>query len=299
MKLSDGKTSLWSRNNSSAPHAWTEDITKKDHVEQFLKGERKQKGQAAARSSGLMSEVVLSGNQQLVVASIVLLTVLVSHNFQSRPKLLKESTDSRQRPFTCTAKKPTALESPMTRMIINDDVGLEKIPNLQRETRFDLSVVLAVMSSSNTHMESQPLTSRLRIAPLRKSSFWTKKVSPVYWLDFNFMYPTEFITFSNHTRTPKSWAKTPMKEGTWGPLNISLLADVTKSSFLNYGMLRNYEGIACRGIFIIDVKSVQIIEETVSELKLHYRQKHWCKTSYGTKDTEDPEIDLCSKDTQS
>lgn len=50
-----------------------------------------------------------------------------------------------------------------------------------------------------------------------------------------------------------------MKEGTWGPLNISLLADVTKSSFLNYGMLRNYEGIACRGIFIIDVKSVQII----------------------------------------
>lgn len=39
----------------------------------------------------------LSGNQQLVVASIVLLTVLVSHNFQSRPKLLKESTDSRQR----------------------------------------------------------------------------------------------------------------------------------------------------------------------------------------------------------
>lgn len=44
---------------SEAPHAWTEDITKKDHVEQFLKGERKQKGQAAARSSGLMSEVVV------------------------------------------------------------------------------------------------------------------------------------------------------------------------------------------------------------------------------------------------
>lgn len=30
----------------------------------------------------------------------------------------------------------------MTGMIINDDVGLEKIPNLQRETRFDPSVVL-------------------------------------------------------------------------------------------------------------------------------------------------------------
>lgn len=45
---------------SEAPQAWTEDITKKDHVEQFLKGDRKQKGQATARSSGLMSEVVVT-----------------------------------------------------------------------------------------------------------------------------------------------------------------------------------------------------------------------------------------------
>lgn len=42
---------------SEAPYAWTEDITKKKHVEQFLKGDRKQKGQAAARSPGLTSEV--------------------------------------------------------------------------------------------------------------------------------------------------------------------------------------------------------------------------------------------------
>lgn len=39
---------------------------------------------------------------------------------------------------------------------------------------------------------------------------------------------------------------TPRKEGGLGPLNIPLLADVTKSLSQNYGVLKNDEGIAYR-----------------------------------------------------
>ncbi|CAO2616298.1 PRDX2 [Lemmus lemmus] len=58
---------------------------------------------------------------------------------------------------------------------------------------------------------------------------------------------------------------TPRKEGGLGPLNIPLLADVTRSLSQNYGVLKTDEGIAYRGLFIIDAKGV-LRQITVNDL---------------------------------
>uniref|UniRef100_A0A8C6HXP2 Peroxiredoxin-2 n=1 Tax=Mus spicilegus TaxID=10103 RepID=A0A8C6HXP2_MUSSI len=104
-----------------------------------------------------------------------------------------------------------------------------------------------------------------------------------YPLDFTFVCPTEIIAFSDHAEdfqklgwevlgvsvdsqfTHLAWINTPRKEGGLGPLNISLLADVTKSLSQNYGVLKNDEGIAYRGLFIIDAKGV-LRQITVNDL---------------------------------
>ncbi|XP_012889633.1 PREDICTED: peroxiredoxin-2 [Dipodomys ordii] len=104
-----------------------------------------------------------------------------------------------------------------------------------------------------------------------------------YPLDFTFVCPTEIIAFSEHAEdfrklgcevlgvsvdsqfTHLAWINTPRKEGGLGPLNIPLLADVTRSLSLNYGVLKKDEGIAYRGLFIIDGKGV-LRQITVNDL---------------------------------
>ncbi|XP_021076485.1 peroxiredoxin-2 [Mus pahari] len=83
-----------------------------------------------------------------------------------------------------------------------------------------------------------------------------------YPLDFTFVCPTEIIAFSDHA---EDFRNTPRKEGGLGPLNIPLLADVTKSLSQNYGVLKTDEGIAYRGLFIIDAKGV-LRQITVNDL---------------------------------
>ncbi|EHH59256.1 hypothetical protein EGM_09324 [Macaca fascicularis] len=118
-----------------------------------------------------------------------------------------------------------------------------------------------------------------------------------YPLDFTFVCPTEIITFSDHAEdfcklgcqvlgisvdsqfTHLAWINTPRKEGGLGPLNIPLLADVTRRLSEDYGVLKTDEGIAYsgssqlltgnpdvfRGLFIIDGKGV-LRQITVNDL---------------------------------
>jgi len=85
-----------------------------------------------------------------------------------------------------------------------------------------------------------------------------------YPLDFTFVCPTEIIAFSERAEdfrklgcevlgvsvdsqfTHLAWINTPRKEGGLGPLNIPLLADVTRSLSEDYGVLKKDEGIAYR-----------------------------------------------------
>uniref|UniRef100_A0A8W4FPY9 Peroxiredoxin-2 n=1 Tax=Sus scrofa TaxID=9823 RepID=A0A8W4FPY9_PIG len=104
-----------------------------------------------------------------------------------------------------------------------------------------------------------------------------------YPLDFTFVCPTEIIAFSDRAEefhqlgcevlgvsvdsqfTHLAWINTPRKEGGLGPLKIPLLADVTRNLSLDYGVLKEDEGIAYRGLFIIDGKGV-LRQITVNDL---------------------------------
>lgn len=91
-----------------------------------------------------------------------------------------------------------------------------------------------------------------------------------YPLDFTFVCPTEIIAFSDRVHefreinaeviavsvdsvfTHLAWINTPRKEGGLGPLNIPLLADLTKQISKDYGVLLEDAGHTLRGLFIID-----------------------------------------------
>ncbi|XKL66507.1 hypothetical protein PGB90_009927 [Kerria lacca] len=104
-----------------------------------------------------------------------------------------------------------------------------------------------------------------------------------YPLDFTFVCPTEIIAFSDRISefnaintqvvgcscdshfTHLAWINTPRNEGGLGELKYPLLSDFNKNIANSYGVLLEKEGIALRGLFIIDPKSV-IRQITVNDL---------------------------------
>nr|ACI16064.1 tryparedoxin peroxidase [Bodo saltans] len=91
-----------------------------------------------------------------------------------------------------------------------------------------------------------------------------------YPLDFTFVCPTEIIQFSDRAEEFRAlnceviaasvdsqfshlaWTNTDRKKGGLGKMSIPILADLTKSVSTAYGVLKEDEGIAFRGLFIID-----------------------------------------------
>ena len=111
----------------------------------------------------------------------------------------------------------------------------------------------AVMASGNAHIgKSTPDFTATAVVDgafkeIKLSDYRGKyMVLFFYPLDITFVCPTEIIAFNNHAEDFRKlgWeCLTPWKEGGLGPLNIPLLADVTKSLSQNYGVLKNDEGI--------------------------------------------------------
>jgi len=95
-----------------------------------------------------------------------------------------------------------------------------------------------------------------------------------YPLDFTFVCPTEIVAFSEAAAKFKAinaevvacsvdsefshlaWVKTPRKQGGLGKMNIPILADITKQISRDYGVLLEKDGIALRGLFVIDPQGV-------------------------------------------
>lgn len=91
-----------------------------------------------------------------------------------------------------------------------------------------------------------------------------------YPLDFTFVCPTEIIGLSDAAgefsklntevlgvsvdskHSHRAWINTPKNENGLGQLNFPLAADITKQVARDYGVLIEEEGIALRGLFIID-----------------------------------------------
>lgn len=94
-----------------------------------------------------------------------------------------------------------------------------------------------------------------------------------YPLDFTFVCPTEIIAFSDRLDefeklgakvlgvsvdsqyTHLAWKMTPRNKGGLGDIRYPMLADLTKQIACDYNVLLN-DGIAARGIFIIDGKGI-------------------------------------------
>ncbi|XP_060711215.1 peroxiredoxin-2 [Hemiscyllium ocellatum] len=104
-----------------------------------------------------------------------------------------------------------------------------------------------------------------------------------YPLDFTFVCPTEIIAFSDRAAEFRkincevigastdshfshlAWTKTPRKQGGIGHMDIPLVADLTQSIAKDYGILKEDEGIAYRGLFIIDEKGI-LRQITINDL---------------------------------
>ncbi|BBM98219.1 peroxiredoxin 2/4 [Marchantia polymorpha subsp. ruderalis] len=106
-----------------------------------------------------------------------------------------------------------------------------------------------------------------------------------YPLDFTFVCPTEITAFSDkHAEFEKlntevigvstdsvfshlAWIQTDRKAGGLGDLNYPLVSDLTKKISKDFGVLIPDQGIALRGLFIIDKEGV-IQHATINNLAI-------------------------------
>ncbi|VDN82721.1 unnamed protein product [Brugia pahangi] len=104
-----------------------------------------------------------------------------------------------------------------------------------------------------------------------------------YPLDFTFVCPTEIIAFSDRIAEFKqldvavmacstdshfshlAWVNTDRKMGGLGQMNIPILADTNHVISRAYGVLKEDDGIAYRGLFIIDPKGI-LRQITINDL---------------------------------
>ncbi|KAI0781666.1 peroxiredoxin [Irpex lacteus] len=105
-----------------------------------------------------------------------------------------------------------------------------------------------------------------------------------YPMDFTFVCPTEILAFNDSLDTFAelntavlsvstdsayshfAWATQPRKEGGLGPdLKLPLIADRNQKISRDYGVLIEEEGVALRGLFIIDPKGV-LRQITINDL---------------------------------
>ncbi|XP_060685840.1 peroxiredoxin-1-like [Hemiscyllium ocellatum] len=91
-----------------------------------------------------------------------------------------------------------------------------------------------------------------------------------YPLDFSYVCPTEIIAFSDRIEdfnkinceiiaastdshfAHLAWINTPRKQGGLGPTKVPLVSDLRRTICVDYGVLKDDEGIAFRGLYIID-----------------------------------------------
>ncbi|XP_002733057.1 peroxiredoxin-like [Saccoglossus kowalevskii] len=104
-----------------------------------------------------------------------------------------------------------------------------------------------------------------------------------YPLDFTFVCPTELIAFSDAVEKFRgigceliacstdsqfshlAWTNVPRKKGGIGDMNMPLLADPTGTISKDYGVYIEDQGIAFRGLFIIDGKGI-LRQITINDL---------------------------------
>jgi peroxiredoxin (alkyl hydroperoxide reductase subunit C) len=107
-----------------------------------------------------------------------------------------------------------------------------------------------------------------------------------YPLDFTFVCPTEVLNFSKAGEeflrlncqifgisvdsqfVHKAWVETKLEDGgLGGRLSYPLLSDINKSAAKAYGILLEEEGVALRGLFLIDPDGI-VMHSTINNLSV-------------------------------
>jgi len=147
-------------------------------------------------------------------------------------------------------------------------------PNTERASGHTLQWTKAMISKPAPEWEGTAVTSG-QFKQLKLSDYLGKYlVFFFYPLDFTFVCPTEILAFNDRVEefrkintevvacsvdshfTHLAWTKTPRSEGGLGNLQIPLLSDITKKISQDYGVYLEDQGVALRGLFIIDDKGV-------------------------------------------
>ncbi|GMH26364.1 hypothetical protein Nepgr_028207 [Nepenthes gracilis] len=122
---------------------------------------------------------------------------------------------------------------------------------------------------------------------VKLSDYFGKKYVILFFypLDFTFVCPTEITAFSDRYAefeklnteilgvsidsvfSHLAWVQTDRKSGGLGDLKYPLISDVTKSISKSYNVLIHDQGIALRGLFIIDKEGV-IQHSTINNLAI-------------------------------
>ncbi|KAL3628158.1 myb-like DNA-binding protein bas1 [Castilleja foliolosa] len=131
-----------------------------------------------------------------------------------------------------------------------------------------------------------------------------------YPLDFTFVCPTEITAFSDrHHEFEKlnteilgvsvdsvfshlAWVQTDRKSGGLGDLAYPLVSDVTKSISKSYGVLIPDQGIALRGLFIIDKEGV-IQHSTINNLGIGRSVDETLRTLQALQYVQDNPDEVC------
>ncbi|KAK9173222.1 AhpC/TSA family protein [Cryptosporidium meleagridis] len=106
-----------------------------------------------------------------------------------------------------------------------------------------------------------------------------------YPLNFTFVCPSEILAFNQAQKdfeklgvqllavsvdsqySHAAWRRTPLEQGGIGQVNFPLISDSSHSISKSYGVLLEEEGIALRGLFIIDKEGV-VRSEVIYDLPL-------------------------------
>ncbi|KAL7096461.1 hypothetical protein ACP275_10G080700 [Erythranthe tilingii] len=131
-----------------------------------------------------------------------------------------------------------------------------------------------------------------------------------YPLDFTFVCPTEITAFSDRYEefsklntevlgvsvdsvfSHLAWVQTDRKSGGLGDLTYPLVSDITKSIAKSYGVLIPDQGIALRGLFIIDKEGV-IQHSTINNLGIGRSVDETLRTLQALQYVQDNPDEVC------
>ncbi|XP_077241336.1 2-Cys peroxiredoxin BAS1, chloroplastic-like [Tasmannia lanceolata] len=142
-------------------------------------------------------------------------------------------------------------------------------------TRFSVNCSLPLVGNTAPDFEAEAVFDQ-EFINVKLSDYIGKKYVILFFypLDFTFVCPTEITAFSDRYAdfeklnteilgvsidsvfSHLAWVQTDRKSGGLGDLNYPLVSDVTKSISESFGVLIPQQGIALRGLFIIDKEGV-------------------------------------------